>query len=87
MPVLEPDPDTDPGTLDPDRHQIAFVPISRCCRTCAGDPSDEGTSLVFIIIDAFSRMHSLSPSGSRVYMLYTVLSLRPQVLRSRGVWQ
>ena len=59
--TLDLDRDPDPGTLDLDHdpdprtvdllldlncHQMAFIPIFRCCKSRARDISDEGTLLV-----------------------------------------
>jgi len=39
----------DPRFLDPDSHQIAFIPISGCCASCTGNTRDEGSLLVYYV--------------------------------------
>ena len=57
MPIFDPYPD--PGTLDPDldldRHQVAFIPVSSCCRSYTEEPSDEGTlRVLYVYVSQYS---------------------------------
>jgi len=52
VPVFDLDP-------DPDHHQIAFIRICGCGRSCAEDHSDEGTLLVSLLVAALASHHTV----------------------------